>query len=134
MASSTHRIGSSENTDRLYSPNPASKLKTFGFAIAIIIGIGGLAVGGVGIVRYFGAISNLHQVHAIIMMAAGGGAILIGLVGVKNCRNNTSEDISGSRAHQPVQVNREEIIHNRYSRWIGIWTGCLADLGSGGGK
>ena len=70
-----------------------TKLKTYGFAICIIAGIGGLAVGGVGVAGYLGGISNLNQVHAIIMMAAGGGSgtllFIIGVVGaVKNRRNH----------------------------------------------
>ena len=119
---SSYRVESNDSTARLHSSNPLLKsCKTYGFAIAIIIGIGigigGLAVGGVGAAGYFGgAISNLSQVHAIIMMAAGGGVcgailFIFGVVGtVKKCRNNTLEDTSGSRARQPVQVNKQEII------------------------
>lgn len=65
----------------------SSKLKTYGFAIAIILGIGGLVVGGVGLASYFhvGTLSNLNQVHVIIMMAAGGGGgfilFIAGVVG-----------------------------------------------------
>lgn len=49
------------------------------------------------------------------MMAAGGGggAILFiaGVVGtVKNCRNNTLEDTSGSGTRRPVQVDKQEVI------------------------
>jgi len=57
------------------------------------VGIGGLAVAGVGAGGYFqaGALSNLGQVNAIIMMAAvGGGGLILLIVGivssVKNCQ------------------------------------------------
>lgn len=116
MNSSIYNVGSSDNTDRLHSSNPLLKsCKTYGFVIAMIIGIGGLAAGGVGAAGYFGAISNLNQVDAIIMMAAGGGGgailFIVGVVGtVKNCLHNTLEDTNGRRARQPLQVNKQEII------------------------
>jgi hypothetical protein len=87
-------------TDNVYLPDasthnsPPSTLKTYGFIIAIIVGIGGLAVGGAGVAGYFhvGALSNLAQIDAIIMMAVGGGGggggvilLIVGIVGtVKN--------------------------------------------------
>ncbi len=85
------------------SPSP-SKGKPWGFAIAIIVGIGGLAVGAVGLA---GALSNRAQVGAIIMMAAGGGSgiilLIIGIVGiVKNQQ-------SGS--HQRVDPKRSSATH-----------------------
>ena len=74
-----------------------SKLRTYGFAILIIVGIGGLAVAGVGLGCFgshrgwwqAGALSNLNQIHSITMMAAGGSGgtifLIIGIVGsVKN--------------------------------------------------
>ena len=73
-----------------------SKCKTYGFALTIIVGIGGLAVCGAGLVGYFhvGALSNLSQVNAIIMMAAGGGGgvifLTVGIVGsIKNRQQDT---------------------------------------------
>lgn len=80
------------NTSHQGSSSPPLKSwKSYGFAIAIITGIGGLAVGGVGAAWYFGAISNLNQVEAIIMMAAGGGGgtglFMVSMVGtVKSCK------------------------------------------------
>ncbi len=71
---------SSELPKELHLP---FKFKTYGFVIAIIVGIGGLAVVGVGLSGYLqvGALSNLGQIHSIIMMAAGGGgALLIGAI------------------------------------------------------
>ncbi len=68
-----------------------SNRKSIGFAVVIIVGLGGLAVAGVGLGRYVqvGSLSNLDQVNAIIMMAAGGGGgilfLIVGIVGfVKN--------------------------------------------------
>jgi|GEM_PF-1777286 len=62
--------------------NPPSQLKTYGFILAIIVGVGGLAAGGAGAAGYFqiGALSNMDQIDAIIMMAAGGGGGLIFLI------------------------------------------------------
>ncbi|MFC2049064.1 hypothetical protein ACFLR2_00100 [Chlamydiota bacterium] len=68
-----------------------SQCKTIGFAIVIILGLGSLAVAGVGLGGYLpvGSLSSLGQVNSIIMMAAGGGGgivfLTIGIVGsVKN--------------------------------------------------
>ena len=115
----SYQVRLSGRTARLYSSNPLLKsCKTYGFAIAIIIGIGGLAVGGVGAAGYFGgAISNLNQVHAIIMMAAGGGGgailLIIGVVGtIKNCKTS-----SGSSTHS-----------SRGNRGLGISGGCQTEF------
>ena len=76
-------------------------MKTFGFAIAIIVGIGGLVAGGVGVCGYFqvGSLSSLSQMHSIIMMSVGGGGgillLIVGIVGsVKNYSksNNNTDD------------------------------------------
>ncbi len=62
--------------------NLSLKLKTYGFAIAIIVGICGLAA-------YFhvGALNTITQVDGIVMMAMGGAVLLIiGIVGAaKTC-------------------------------------------------
>ena len=67
-----------------------------GFAIVIILGLGGLAVAGIGLGGYLqtGFLSSLGQVNSIIMMAAGGGGgiafLIIGIVGsVKNRQKTT---------------------------------------------
>lgn len=79
--------------------NDFSPCKAIGFAIVIILGVGGLAVAGAGVAGYLkveslcfkiGSFSNLTQVNAIALMAGGSvvGATLlaIGIVGsVKNC-------------------------------------------------
>jgi hypothetical protein len=62
---------------------------TIGFAIAIIIGIGGLVVAGVGVGGCLGAISTFNQVTSIILIATGGAGgiafLIFGIVGtVKN--------------------------------------------------
>ena len=121
----SYQVGSSGRTDRLHSSNPLLKsCKTYGFAIAIIIGIigigglaigggivGGLAVGGVGAAGYFGgAISNLNQVHAIIMMAAGGGGgailFIVGVVGtVKNCKTGSGSGTHSSRGNRGLGIS-----------------------------
>lgn len=71
--------------------NPPSKWKTLGFAIAIIVGISGFAVAGIGLIGYLkvGALSHLGQIDSITMMAAGGGGgiifLITGIIGsVKN--------------------------------------------------
>lgn len=61
---------------------PPSKWETYGFAIAIIVGVG---IGSVGLIGYFqvGALSNLTQVDAIILMATGwGGGFILSIIGV----------------------------------------------------
>jgi hypothetical protein len=112
MDSSYNKVGSIDSTSRLPSSNPLLKsCKTYGFAIAIIIGIGGLAVGGVGAAGYFGgAISNLNQVHAIIMMAAGGGGgtvlFIVGVVGtVKNCKTGSGSVTHSSRGNRGLGIS-----------------------------
>lgn len=108
---SSYQVGSSDSTNRLHSSNPPLKSwKTYGFAIAIIIGIGGLAVGGIGAAGYFGAISNLNQVHAIIMMAAGGGGgtvlFIVGVVGtVKNCKTGSGSVTHSSRGNRGLGIS-----------------------------
>ena len=123
---SSYQVGSSGRTDRLHSSNPLLKsCKTYGFAIAIIIGIGGLAVGGVGVAGYFGgAISNLNQVHAIIMMAAGGGGgailFIVGVVGtVKNCKTGSGSGTHSSRGNRGLGISS------------GRQTECIKRTGSG---
>lgn len=77
-----------------FPPQELNKLKTYGFILAIIVGIGGLVVGGAGLAGYFhvGSLSNLAQVDAIAMMTVGGGSgailLTVGIVGtVKNCKS-----------------------------------------------
>jgi hypothetical protein len=74
MAISTLHTGSGGTNHDTSVNNSTSKLKICGVAIAIISSIGGLAVLGAGLVGFFhiGSWSTLNQVHAIIMMAAGG--------------------------------------------------------------
>jgi hypothetical protein len=91
------RVDSNVNCIKSCFTNVCKSPKELGFVIAIIVGIGGLAVAGVGFASFgstqgwfaAGALSNLSQIDAIIMMAAGGAGgivfLIIGIVGtVKN--------------------------------------------------
>ena len=108
MDSSASRVGSGEISRHAPTSPPPSKLKTYGFAIAIIVGIGGLAIGAAGLAGYFhvGALSNMAQVDAIIMMAAGGGGgtilLIIGVVGTVKNRQSSSH-----QRHGDVHVDSE---------------------------
>ena len=70
---------------RDYAPSQGSPL---GFAILIILGIGGLAIAGAGLAVFgghqgfwhAGALSQLSQVNGLILMGAGGAGGLISLV------------------------------------------------------
>ncbi|MEZ5315043.1 MAG: hypothetical protein R3E91_02375 [Chlamydiales bacterium] len=85
----------------------SSKCNTFGFAILIIVGIGGLIVAGVGVSHCFGAISTLHQVHATIMMAIGGGSsfilTMIALVMKVRNRGNSLKRDEECTKHSPAE-------------------------------
>lgn len=107
------------NNERLPPPHSPSKLNTYGFAIAIILGIGGLAVAAAGVAGYFhvGALSNMAQINAIIMMAAGGGSgtllLIVGSVGtIKNRQNVGHEqynDLDEDSEHDDmIQSDSEE--------------------------
>src|SRR5262245_36929540 len=75
-----------------------SKFKTLGFAVAIIFGIGGLAVASVGIsgLLHRGFLTSLGQMNSIIMIATGGGGgiplLIIGIVGFVKTRFGTKID------------------------------------------
>ena len=97
METSASKVGSGEIQQDLRLNNSPSKLKTYGFAILIIVGIGGLVAAGFGLGAFgtqqgwwvAGSLSTLGQIDAIIMMAAGGGGgiafLVVGIVGsVKN--------------------------------------------------
>ena len=85
-----------ERSDRLYSPGLSSKLSACGFAIAIIVGVGGLVTTAIGCAGYLGAISNLNQVHAMIMVVSGGGGgaifLITGLVGTVKRQQCSQKD------------------------------------------
>ncbi|MBS0623772.1 MAG: hypothetical protein JSS62_04035, partial [Verrucomicrobia bacterium] len=83
-SSSTHLSAGTAASDVLPARTQPFNLKTYGFIVAMIAGIGGLAVGGAGVASYFhvGALSNVSQVNAIIMMAVGGGGTILFVTGV----------------------------------------------------
>ena len=108
MDSAASKVGPGEIGHHAPISSPPSKLKTCGFAIAIIVGIGGLAVGAAGLAGYFhvGALSNMAQIDAIIMMAAGGGGgiilLIVGIVGTVKNRQSSSH-----QRHGDVHVDSE---------------------------
>lgn len=108
MDSSASIVRSGEISRHIPTSPPPSKLKTYGFVIAIIVGIGGLAVGAAGLAGYFyvGALSNMAQIDAIIMMAAGGGGgiilLIVGVVGTVKTGQSSSH-----RQHGGVHVDSE---------------------------
>src|ERR1700722_4434952 len=108
MDSSASRVGSREISRQVPTSPPLSKLETYGFAIAIILGIGGLAVGAAGLAGYFhvGALSNMAQIDVIIMMIAcgGGGTILLIIGAVGTVKNRQS---SSHQRHGDVHVDSE---------------------------
>jgi hypothetical protein len=81
--------------------------KTYGFIIAIIAGIGLLAVGGTGVAGYFpvGALSNMAQIDAIIRMAVGGGSglilLIVGIVGAVKTGSISSVDTQRKLVYGP---------------------------------
>ncbi|MCC5832658.1 MAG: hypothetical protein JJU12_06410 [Chlamydiales bacterium] len=87
------------------TPPPPSKFKRYGFAIAIIMGVGGTAAGAAGLAGYFhlGALSNMAQVDAIIMMAGGGGGgiimLIVGVVGTLKNRQRSSHQRQGAHVN-----------------------------------
>jgi len=74
-----------------FTKNNISKCAVLGFAIALIVGIGGLIVAGIGGGGLFhaGALSSLGQVNSVIMIIVGGAGgipcLVIGIVGFVNC-------------------------------------------------
>jgi|GEM_PF-6764953 len=80
--------------------------KTLLFAVMIIAGLGGFAAAGVGTAGFFhaGSFSQLEQVHAIILMSAGGsGGLIFFLGGVFGLvKNDKGEDANQAPVQQPV--------------------------------
>jgi hypothetical protein len=103
--------------------NEPSKGRTIGFAIVIILGLGGLAMAGVGLSGYLqaGSLSSLGQVNSIIMMAAGGGGgiifLVIGIVGsVKNRQQGRS--IEHNRSDPPYSTSNTSKVKFRNTEFI----------------
>ncbi len=68
--------------------NEPVQWKKLGFAICIILGIGGLATIGTGLCSYFhvGALTHLSQIDVIILLASGGGGGIVALL-LSHCFN-----------------------------------------------
>ena len=85
---------------------PPSKWKTLGVALAIILGIGGLAVAGIGLSGYLqaGAFNSLSHAHSITMIAVGGiGGIAFLIMGIVGCVKYPLFN----QSHQPDKKKRE---------------------------
>ena len=98
MAASLHSIWTEGDFSSSITRKAPSKRKVIGFAIVIILGLGGLALAGVGLGGYLraGSHTSLGQVHSMIMMAAGGGGgivfLIVAIVGcVKNCKRSSHQ-------------------------------------------
>ena len=129
-SSATIRTGEHSSDSHIVKNEP-SKGKTIGFAIVIILGLGGLAVAGVGLGGYLqaGSLSSLGQVNSIIMMAAGGGGgiifLIIGIIGsVKNRQQGGNIDHNRSDRHDStsntskVKVKNTEFIEGTHKGQI----------------
>lgn len=70
--------------------NNPSKYNNLRFAVLIVLGIGGLAVAGIGVggLLQAGSLSNLGQINSIVMVVIGGGGgippLIIGIIGFIN--------------------------------------------------
>lgn len=88
-----------------------STLKQIGFALLIIIGIGGILAAAVGFSNFgnhqgwwsMKALSHLSQVHTAIMMGAGGGGgVLLLIVGIVGTLLNQEERNTSSFSTKPI--------------------------------
>ncbi len=116
MGSSTSGVGPEGIGHHVPTSPPLLKWKPYVFAIAIIVGMGGVAVGAVGLA---GVLSNRAQVNAIIMMAAGGGGgtilLIMGIVGIVHNQQSSSQqqvDSKRSGATHADSARRTEIIRS----------------------
>lgn len=98
----------------------SSKYKTLGIAIAIIVGIGGFVVAGVGLGELgvqqgwwkIGTLSNLSQIQAIVMMGmGGGGGIIFLIIGIVSSiqHQKSSREISQTTVQSSNESMAEEI-------------------------
>lgn len=117
MDSSASKLGSGEIHPHVLA-SPPSTVKTYGFAIAIIVGIGGLAIGAAGVAGYFqvGALRNMAQVDAIIMMAAGGGGgailLIVGVMGsIKNRQSGSQQPLNDLPHDLPPGPEQGRLMH-----------------------
>jgi hypothetical protein len=113
-----------KNKSGLHLHQTLSNLKPYGFAISIILSIGGITLLGIGLAGYFqvGALSHLSQIHAITTMSIGGCCTFAGgifaLVSLK-ARNKSliktseiKEKISQpSHSHAPKTTKTGQCMH-----------------------
>ena len=87
------------------------KGKVMGFAIIIILSLGGLAVAGVGLGGFLqaGALKSLGQIDAVIMMASGCGTLFLSLVtmAIMACVKNSPRS---SPQQQVTQEDTEQLL------------------------
>jgi hypothetical protein len=108
--------------------NEPTHRKTIGFAIAIIVGIAGLVVAGVGVGGCLGAISTLDQVTSIIMIATGGAGgiafLIFGIVGTvknqsqKKAQSDTQKTKEEEKNNNPPQKTRNGNTQNKINEEI----------------
>ncbi|MEZ5315048.1 MAG: hypothetical protein R3E91_02400 [Chlamydiales bacterium] len=95
----------------------SSKGKSYGFAILIIVAIGGLVVAGVGVSHYCGAISTLHQVHATIMIAVGGGSsFILTMIGIVVKLRNRRHSLKAAQKLTRQEKFPEDIKFKQYGK------------------
>lgn len=104
-------------TGELFSSSPSishsSKLKTFGFAVVIIMGIGALTAAGVGL-SGFGvqqgwwqcrSLINLGGMKSIFLMTAGGsGGVVFLLIGIRGLTKNDNAKMVDSKPSEPGAI------------------------------
>jgi len=113
--------------------NNPSKCTTLGFAIALIVGIGGLIVAGVGGGGLFhvGALSSLGQVNSMLLVVIGGAGgipcLTIGIVGFINLCNKakakTHEASLQKQSHSKGKEGKEIQRGERSQQQVGAIDG-----------
>jgi hypothetical protein len=94
--------------------NEPSKFKTFGFAVLIIFGIGGLVIAGVGTggLLHAGSLTNLGQANSIIMIVIGGVSgiplLVIGIIGFVNTYSGSRGAIKDKTTIQDTNPQEEK--------------------------
>ena len=106
MAQAPHPIGTEQGFFSLITKG-VPKGRVIGFAIIIILSLGGLAVTGVGLGGFLqaGALKSLGQIKAVIMMASGCGTLFLslGAMAIMAC-------VKGSSPQQQVEEDTEPLL------------------------